>query len=133
MATIPYLVLCVTLVLILTRFTHTKPTTPETPETHETHNAFLFPLPVCRLAPPPLVTSSKQPSQPIRSLHLGHVTIPQRILEMITRLRHYLVYENSSDVFDIELCRIKVKVTVGVQKLSPFTTIQTVRSNFGTR
>ena len=30
--------------------------------------------------------------------------------------------------FDIELHRIKVKVTVGVQKFSPFTTIQTVRS-----
>ena len=38
------------------------------------------------------------------------------------------VCENSSDEFDIELCRIKVKVTVGVQKFSPFTTIQTVRS-----
>ena len=35
---------------------------------------------------------------------------------------------NSSDEFDIELHRIKVKVTVGVQKFSPFTTIQTVRS-----
>ena len=39
-----------------------------------------------------------------------------------------VVYENSSDEFDIELHRIKVKVTVGVQKFSPFTTIQTVRS-----
>ena len=40
----------------------------------------------------------------------------------------YIVYENSSDEFDIELRWIKVKVTVGVQKFSPFTTIQTVRS-----
>ena len=38
---------------------------------------------------------------------------------------YIVVYENSSDEFDIEL---KVKVTVGVQKFSPFTTIQTVRS-----
>ena len=40
---------------------------------------------------------------------------------------YIVVYENSSDEFDIELHRIKVKVTVGVQKFSPFTTIQTVR------
>ena len=38
------------------------------------------------------------------------------------------VCENGSDEFDTELCRIKVKVTVGVQKFFPFTTIQTVRS-----
>ena len=30
--------------------------------------------------------------------------------------------------FDIEHCQIKVKVTVGVQKFSPFTTTQIVRS-----
>ena len=41
------------------------------------------------------------------------------------KLEYIVVYENSSDEFDIEHCRIKVKVTVGVQK---FTTIQTVRS-----
>ena len=41
---------------------------------------------------------------------------------------YIVVYENSSEEFDIELCRIKVKVTVGVKKFSPFTTIQTVRS-----
>ena len=41
---------------------------------------------------------------------------------------YIVVYENSSDKFDIELRRIKVKVTVGVQRFSPFTTIQTVRS-----
>ena len=40
---------------------------------------------------------------------------------------YIVVYENSSDEFDIDLHRIKVKVTVGVQKFSPFTTIQTVR------
>ena len=44
------------------------------------------------------------------------------------KLEYIVVYENSSDEFDIELHRIKVKVTVGVQKFSPFTTIQTVRS-----
>ena len=44
------------------------------------------------------------------------------------KLEYVVVYENSSDKFDIGLRRIKVKVTVGVQKFSPFTTIQTVRS-----
>ena len=45
-----------------------------------------------------------------------------------TKLEYIVVYENSSDKFDIELRQIKVKVTVGLQKFSPFTTIQTVRS-----
>ena len=45
-----------------------------------------------------------------------------------TKSEYIVVYKNSSDEFDIELHRIKVKVTVGVQKFSPFTTIQTVRS-----
>ena len=45
-----------------------------------------------------------------------------------TKSEYIVVYENSSDKFDIELHRIKVKVTVGVQKFSPFTTIQTVMS-----
>ena len=45
-----------------------------------------------------------------------------------TKLDYVVEYENSSDEFDIELRPIKVKVTVGVQKFSPFTTIQTVRS-----
>ena len=45
-----------------------------------------------------------------------------------TNLQYIVVYENSSDEFDIELCRIKVKVTAGVQTFSLFTTIQTVRS-----
>ena len=40
----------------------------------------------------------------------------------------YIAYENSSDEFDIEHPRIKVKVTVGLQKFSPFTTIQILRS-----
>ena len=34
----------------------------------------------------------------------------------------------SSDEFDIELRQIKVKVSVGLQKFRPFTTVQTVRS-----
>ena len=45
-----------------------------------------------------------------------------------TKSEYIVVDENSSDEFDIELHRFKVKVTVGVQKFSPFTTIQTVRS-----
>ena len=45
-----------------------------------------------------------------------------------TKLEYIVVYENSSDEFDIELCRIKIKDTVGVQKFFPFTTIQSVRS-----
>ena len=44
------------------------------------------------------------------------------------KLEYVVVYENSSDEFDIEHHRIKVKVTVGLQKFSPFTTIQNVRS-----
>ena len=35
--------------------------------------------------------------------------------------------QNSSDKFDIEHCQNKVKVTVGFQKFSPFTKIQTAR------
>ena len=45
-----------------------------------------------------------------------------------TKSEYIVVYENSSDEFDIELHRIKVKVTVGIKKFSPFTTIQIVRS-----
>ena len=45
-----------------------------------------------------------------------------------TKLEYIVEYENSSDEFDIELRRMKVKDTVFVQKYSPFTTIQTVRS-----
>ena len=48
------------------------------------------------------------------------------------KLEYVVVHENSSDEFDIGLRRIKVKVTVGVQKFSPFTTIQTVRSSIST-
>ena len=43
------------------------------------------------------------------------------------KLECIVVYENSSNEFDIEYYQIKVKVNVGLQKLSPFTTIQTVR------
>ena len=35
-----------------------------------------------------------------------------------TKLEYIVVYEKSSDEFNIELHRIKVKVTVGVQKIS---------------
>ena len=45
-----------------------------------------------------------------------------------TKSEYTVVYANSLDEFDIELHRIKIKVTVGVPKFSPFTTIQTVRS-----
>ena len=44
-----------------------------------------------------------------------------------TKSEYIIVYENSSDKL-IKDHRIKVKVTVGIQKFSPFTTIQTVRS-----
>ena len=47
------------------------------------------------------------------------------------KLEYNVVYENSSDELDIEHHRIKFKVTVSLQKFSPFTmfiTIQTVRS-----
>ena len=44
------------------------------------------------------------------------------------KFEYMVVYENSSDEFDIEHHRIKVKVTVGIQMFSPFTAIQTVRS-----
>ena len=44
------------------------------------------------------------------------------------KLEYIVLYENSWDEFDIKPHRIKVKVTVGIQKFSPFITIQTVRS-----
>ena len=63
-------------------------------------------------------------------------TITQKEIDLGTQnwnmskymVEYVIVYENSSDEFDIELRRIKVKVTVGVQKFFPFTTTQTVRS-----
>ena len=45
------------------------------------------------------------------------------------KFKNFVVYEIKSDKFDIGHCWIKVKVTVGVQKFSPFTAIQTVRSS----
>ena len=48
------------------------------------------------------------------------------------KLEYIVVHENSSDEFDIGLHWIKVKVTVSVQKFSPFTTIQTVKSYIST-
>ena len=44
------------------------------------------------------------------------------------KLEYIVVYENSSDEFYIEHPLIKVKVTVGLQKFSPFTRIKTVRT-----
>ena len=44
------------------------------------------------------------------------------------KLYHKVVYENSSDEFDIGHCRIKVKVMARLWNFSPFTTIQTVKS-----
>ena len=41
------------------------------------------------------------------------------------KLEYTVVYEYSLDKFIIEHCQIKIKVTVGLQKFSPFTTIQT--------
>ena len=49
-----------------------------------------------------------------------------------TKLEYAVVYEDISDKFDIGLRRIKVKVTVGIQRFFPFTTIQTVRSCIST-
>ena len=59
-------------------------------------------------------------------------TITQKEIDLGTRNWKIVVYENSSDEFDIGLRRIKVKVTVSVQKFSPFTTIQTVRTYIST-
>ena len=44
------------------------------------------------------------------------------------KLEYFVVYENSLDEFDIELHGIKIKLTVGLQKFFPITTIQNVRS-----
>ena len=44
------------------------------------------------------------------------------------KLEYIVVYENSLEEFDFEHHCIKIKVTVVLQKFSPFTTIQTVRS-----
>ena len=44
------------------------------------------------------------------------------------KFEYILIYENSSDEFDIGHYRIKVKVTAKVKTVSPFTTIQTFRS-----
>ena len=44
------------------------------------------------------------------------------------KFEYIVVYENSSDKFDIERHQIKVKVTIGLQKFSQFTTIQNVMS-----
>ena len=48
------------------------------------------------------------------------------------KLEYIVVYENISDKFDIGHSQTKVKVIVGLQNFSPFTTIQTVRSHDST-
>ena len=47
-------------------------------------------------------------------------------------MKHIVVYENISNKFDIGDCGTTVKVTARLQNLSPFTTIQTVRSHNST-
>ena len=44
------------------------------------------------------------------------------------KLQHIVVYDSSLDNFDIGHCWIKVHVTVGFRKFSPFTAIQIARS-----
>ena len=66
--------------------------------------------------------------QPICAGQAAYSDNSKRNQSRNTKLENIVVYENNSDEFDIELRQIKVKVTVGVQKFSPFTTIQTVRS-----
>ena len=46
------------------------------------------------------------------------------------KLEYIVVYEKSSDEFDIDLCRIKVKVTVGFLKFSQITNCQLLQLNF---
>ena len=48
------------------------------------------------------------------------------------KFEHIVVYENISEKFDIGHCRTKVKVTVRLRNFSPFTAIQTVRSQNST-
>ena len=45
------------------------------------------------------------------------------------KLEHTVVYENSSDEFDIGHCPIKVKVMAWLWNFSPFTTIQTIKAH----
>ena len=48
------------------------------------------------------------------------------------KLEYIVVYENISGKFDIGYCRTKVKVTVLLGNFSPFTAMQTIRSNNST-
>ena len=45
------------------------------------------------------------------------------------KLEHTVVYENSSDEFDIGHCTIKVEVMAWLWNFSPFTTIQIVKAH----
>ena len=47
------------------------------------------------------------------------------------KLEYTVVYEKSSDEFDIEQCWIKVKVTVGFQVFSNYELDQLLQLNFG--
>ena len=44
------------------------------------------------------------------------------------KFKYIVVNKNNSDKFDNGHCQVKVKVTVGLENFSPFTTIQTIRS-----
>ena len=44
------------------------------------------------------------------------------------KFKRVLVYENSSNMFDIGHCHTKVKVTAGLRNFSSFTAIQTASS-----
>ena len=48
------------------------------------------------------------------------------------KLQYLVVYENSSDKFDIGNCQTKVKVTARLRNFSPFTAIQTIKSDQST-
>ena len=62
-------------------------------------------------------------------LYVCFFTITRKEIDLGTRKLKYVVeYENSSDKFNTELRRIKVKGHCRRSKVSPFTTIQTVKS-----
>ena len=57
-------------------------------------------------------------------------TITQKVIDLGTSNWNTLLY--ISNKFDIGHCQTKVKVTMRLQNLSPFTAIQTVRSHNST-
>ena len=48
------------------------------------------------------------------------------------KLEYIVVYENSSDEFNIGNCRTKAKVTARLRNFSPFTATQTIKSHNST-